>query len=169
MDGAISDAWLDIARKLRVPFNEEMYYHPEFDGYEPGTPIKQADVVLLGFPIGFIKDTKSRQNDLDIYENVTREDGPAMTWSMHSVGHLELGDQNRAAQLLNRSYQSYLVEPFKKWNEAQNKLGAFNFITGMGGFLQSIIFGYGGFRLTIEELKGNPILPPGITNFTIQG
>ena len=124
MDGDIPDAWLDIARKLKVPFDEEKYYHPEFDGYEPGTIIKQADVVLLGFPIMYIKDNQSRKNDLDIYELVTREDGPAMTWSMHAIGHLELRDEERAAQLLNRSYQSYLVEPFKKWNEAQDKTGA---------------------------------------------
>lgn len=40
---------------------------------------------------------------------------------------------------------------------------------GMGGFLQSILFGYGGFRLTVEKLTGNPKMPPGITKFTIQG
>lgn len=39
----------------------------------------------------------------------------------------------------------------------------------MGGFLQSILFGYGGFRLTVEKLEGNPKLPPGITKFSING
>jgi len=39
----------------------------------------------------------------------------------------------------------------------------------MGGFLQSILFGYGGFRLTVEKLEGNPKLPPGITKFSIVG
>lgn len=39
----------------------------------------------------------------------------------------------------------------------------------MGGFLQSILFGYAGLRLTIEKLTANPILPPGITSFTVQG
>lgn len=39
----------------------------------------------------------------------------------------------------------------------------------MGGFLQSILFGYAGLRLTIEKLTVNPIMPPGITNFTLQG
>lgn len=50
-----------------------------------------------------------------------------------------------------------------------NHRGAFNFITGMGGFLQSILFGYGGFRLTVEHLEGNPTLPPGIDKFVIHG
>ncbi|KAI9552765.1 hypothetical protein GHT06_020645 [Daphnia sinensis] len=169
MTGDVPEAWLDIARKMKIPFDVERNYHPEFDGYQPGETIKQADVVLLGFPLMFVTDPVVRQNDLDIYENVTRVDGPAMTWSMHAIGHLETGDEAKGAAMLNRSFQPYLIEPFKVWNEAQNHKGAFNFITGMGGFLQSILFGYAGLRLTVEKLTANPILPPGITNFTLQG
>ncbi|XP_032795803.2 protein-glucosylgalactosylhydroxylysine glucosidase [Daphnia magna] len=169
MTGDVPETWLDIARKIKIPFDVERNYHPEFDGYQPGETIKQADVVLLGFPLMYVTDPVVRQNDLDIYENVTRVDGPAMTWSMHAIGHLESGDEARGAAMLNRSFQPYLIEPFKVWNEAQNHKGAFNFITGMGGFLQSILFGYAGLRLTVEKLTANPILPPGITNFTLQG
>ena len=55
------------------------------------------------------------------------------------------------------------------WNEAQNDTDAVNFITGMGGFLQAILFGYAGIRLHLDYLRASPILPPGITNMTIQG
>lgn len=34
-----------------------------------------------------------------------------------------------------------------------------NFITGAGGFLQALIFGYGGLRLNAEELNFNAKLP----------
>ena len=53
-----------------------------------------------------------RRNDLLAYERLTRIDGPAMTWSMHSIGFLELGDFNKADQLFQRSYQSYVRAPF---------------------------------------------------------
>lgn len=43
------------------------------------------------------------------------------------------------------------------WTEAQEGLGAVNFITGAGGFLQAILFGYGGIRLTLDQLE---IMPP---------
>lgn len=113
MTGKIPDEWLDIARKIKIPYNEEKQFHPEFDGYIVGDIIKQADVVLLGYPLMYVKDAVTRRNDLEIYEAVTRPDGPAMTWSMHSIGYLELKDEAKAAALLNRSYQPYVIEPFK--------------------------------------------------------
>lgn len=111
--GSIPDEWLKVARQLKIPYDKNLQYHPEFDGYKLGEPIKQADVVLLGFPIMYVKDSTARKNDLEFYENVTRIDGPAMTWSMHAIGHLELDEEDRAEMLLNRSYQPYVVEPFK--------------------------------------------------------
>ena len=113
MTEKIPDEWLAVAGGLKYPFDRVHNYHPEFDGYSAGDAIKQADVVLLGYPIMHVTDATVRRNDLEIYENVTRQDGPAMTWSMHAIGHLELGDLVKAHALLNRSYQPYLNEPFK--------------------------------------------------------
>ena len=55
------------------------------------------------------------------------------------------------------------------WAEQQYGYGAVNFITGAGGFLQTVIYGYGGFRLGMDELKFNPTLPPSTTKLTIAG
>lgn len=52
--------------------------------------MKQADVILLGYPLLLSMPTWLRKNDLDIYEPVTDPDGPAMTWGMFAIGHLEL-------------------------------------------------------------------------------
>lgn len=54
-----------------------------------------------------------RRNDLDIYEELTYDEGPAMTWGMHSVGWLEMGEVERANDLFRRSYELYVREPFK--------------------------------------------------------
>lgn len=113
MSESVPNEWLEIARKLKHPFDYVHNYHLEFDGYTMGEMIKQADVVLLGYPIMHVTDPVVRKNDLEIYENVTRLDGPAMTWSMHAIGHLELNEEAKAEVLLNRSYQPYIVEPFK--------------------------------------------------------
>jgi hypothetical protein len=53
-----------------------------------------------------------KRNDLLTYEPLTSVNGPAMTWSMHSIGFLELGDFDKADQLFRRSYQSYVRPPF---------------------------------------------------------
>jgi len=109
----IPEDWVTLARSLKLLYDPELKYHPEYEGYTPGTTIKQADVVLLGFPLMYNMETETRKNDLSIYENVTRPTGPAMTWAMHTVGFLELDEMDKAESLFNRSYLSYMREPFK--------------------------------------------------------
>ena len=54
------------------------------------------------------------------------------------------------------------------WTERRDVWGAVNFITGAGGFLQAVIYGYGGFRLKDSELSFNPTLPPNVNEMTIR-
>lgn len=42
--------------------------------------MKQADVVLLGYPVPFPLKPDIRRKNLEIYEAVTSPQGPAMTW-----------------------------------------------------------------------------------------
>lgn len=67
------------ARCVYLPFDTKRQMHPEYEGYAD-QDIKQADVVLLGFPLLWPMDPKIRENDLLFYANKTRIDGPAMTW-----------------------------------------------------------------------------------------
>jgi hypothetical protein len=71
----IPGEWTDIASSLALLYDEELDYHPEFEGYQFGTEIKQADVVLIGFPQQYEMADSTRRNDLLIYENATRPDG----------------------------------------------------------------------------------------------
>lgn len=32
----VPEEWVDCARKVKVPFDAEKQYHPEYDGYSPG-------------------------------------------------------------------------------------------------------------------------------------
>jgi trehalose/maltose hydrolase-like predicted phosphorylase len=113
----IPKGWLEVARSLSFLYNETDDYHPEFEGFdinsEPKRQIKQADVVLLGFPVMYKMEASTREKDLKVYEEITRENGPAMTWAMHTVGWLEVENEQRASELFNRSYSRYIREPFK--------------------------------------------------------
>jgi len=151
-----------------IPFDTTKNIHLEYEGYS-GTPIKQADVVLIGFPLMWPLDEQVRKNDLLYYEQRTRSNGPAMTWGMHAIGFIDLGDYEQAAQMLNRSYTLYVKKPFYTWTEAYQEVGAVNFITGAGGFLQTFLFGYGGLRLHAEEIRFNTSLPlpPDTTRFSL--
>lgn len=206
----LPSAWLEVAANLALEYSEAENYHPQYRGYEPGTEVKQADTVLVGFPLMYDMESSTRSNDLDIYEAVTDlvrnqshnvllykfvsnitmnilsvtfsfQNGPAMTWSMHAVGHLELGEEQQAAGMFNRSYLPYVQvdkhfehyktsqPPFYMWTEVQGGEGAVNFITGMGGFLQAVLFGYLGVRARLDRMDLDPKLPPGCSVLKMQG
>ena len=84
---------------------------------------------------------------------------------------MELGDYDKAEQLFDKSYQLNVQEPFNVWSEVSGGEGASNFITGAGGFLQSLIYGYTGLRIYAMYLEINPvgILPPRSTKMTLKG
>lgn len=50
-----------------------------------GHPVKQADTVMLGYPLGLPMSPEIRRNDLEAYEPVTDPHGPAMTWVGHGL------------------------------------------------------------------------------------
>ncbi|XP_052864012.1 protein-glucosylgalactosylhydroxylysine glucosidase-like [Anopheles cruzii] len=167
--------WSEIAKRLKLPYDSVLDYHPQYDGYRPGTVIKQADTVLLGYPLQYTGQTATtRSNDLKTYEAVTRPTGPAMTWAMHSINHLDLGELSQAATYLNRSYQPHMKGSFLVWYELQqppDSGGARNFVTGAGGFLQAVLFGYGGVRIYLDrmEVRGYLEPPPGSSKLVIKG
>lgn len=76
----VPDQWKQVAEHIKIPFDQESQYHPEFDGYIKGHAVKQADTVMLGYPLGLPMSTEIRRNDLEAYEPVTDPNGPAMTW-----------------------------------------------------------------------------------------
>ncbi|XP_062823571.1 protein-glucosylgalactosylhydroxylysine glucosidase isoform X1 [Anolis carolinensis] len=164
----IPKEWKEVGEKIKVPYDKNRHYHPEYDGYCPGESVKQADVVLLGFPVMHPMDPEVRRNDLEIYEPVTDPQGPAMTWSMFAVGWLELKETERAQHQLNKCF-SNITEPFKIWVENSDGSGAVNFLTGMGGFLQAILFGYTGFRITKRHLYFDPVCPDNMEELKITG
>ncbi|XP_073419378.1 protein-glucosylgalactosylhydroxylysine glucosidase isoform X1 [Dendrobates tinctorius] len=164
----IPEIWSKVAYRIKVPFDHKNNYHPEYDGYKLGDQVKQADVVLLGYPLMFAMSPERRRNDLQIYEAVTDPDGPAMTWSMFAIGYMELKEMKMAEQQLKKCFTN-ITDPFKIWTENADGSGAVNFLTGMGGFLQAILFGYTGFRITDKCLQFDPILTGDVTALSITG
>ncbi|XP_036962943.1 protein-glucosylgalactosylhydroxylysine glucosidase isoform X1 [Acanthopagrus latus] len=160
--------WQEVADGLKIPFDQESQYHPEFDGYIKGHPVKQADAVMLSYPLDLPMSPEVRRNDLAAYEPVTDPSGPAMTWSMFAIGWMELGEAEKAQSLLQKCFKN-IQAPFQVWSESSDGSGAVNFLTGMGGFLQAVLFGYTGFRVQKECLAFSPLLPKDISELCIRG
>ena len=158
--------YMEVANKIRIPFDTTLRIHPEYDGYN-GVQIKQADVVLLGYPLQVPMPADVRENDLTYYIERTDVNGPAMTYGMHTLGWLELGNEEKAAELFTRTYAN-MRAPFKVWAETPNG-GAVNFITGAGGFLQTVWAGYGGIRIREGGFTMKPVLPKGASFIKVRG
>ncbi|XP_017261100.1 protein-glucosylgalactosylhydroxylysine glucosidase isoform X2 [Kryptolebias marmoratus] len=160
--------WQDVAERIKIPFDSESQYHPEFDGYTKDQPVKQADTVMLGYPLHLPMPAEVRRNDLEAYEPVTDPKGPAMTWGMFAIGWLELGEAERSERLLEKCFRN-IQGPFQVWSESPDGSGAVNFLTGMGGFLQAVLFGYTGFRVQKGRLAFSPLLPGDICELCVRG
>jgi len=157
--------WATISKSLKIPVDTANQVHLEYDSYK-GDVIKQADVILLGFPLQYPMSVQLRANDLIYYQQRTDyQNGPAMTYAMETIAWLELGDNEAAAQVWDYSFAN-AQQPFLVWTETP-KGGAVNFITGAGGFLQGILFGYGGIRIQDNLLAFNPQLPPSVTKVVL--
>lgn len=121
--------WEDIIEKMILLFDSKKKIHPEYYGYS-GQTIKQADVVLLGYPLMMKMDPDVRENDLVYYSQRTDSNGPAMTWSMHTIAYLELGQIGKGNLIFPKSYAN-IQPPFDVWRETPTG-GAVNFLTGAG-------------------------------------
>ncbi|XP_023301582.2 protein-glucosylgalactosylhydroxylysine glucosidase [Lucilia cuprina] len=144
--------WLNIANNIFILYDNVLDYHPQHDGYKPGDQVKQADTILLGYPLQYPMQKLTRLNDLRMYENVTRRSGPAMTWSMFAINYLDVDLPSKAGEYFEKAYREYVRPQFKVWSETKLGFeGSANFLTGIGGFIQAIIHGYGGIRFQLEK------------------
>lgn len=166
-----SDEWNDIAERIKVLYDPGLDFHPQYEDYEVGTSIKQADAVLIGYPLMFPMNHSTKVNDLKIYGNATRGSGPAMSCSMYAINYLDIDDEVKANEMLDKSFKPFIRSPFNVWSEVvEGEDGATNFITGAGGFLQTIFNGFLGIRLHLNYLEiRNPRLPRNCTNLAVNG
>jgi protein-glucosylgalactosylhydroxylysine glucosidase len=171
--GTAADAetrkWLEIAAGLRksIPFDGKLGVTLEFDAYR-GEVIKQADVALLSFPLRFIANSTVARRNLEYYAGRTDAGGPAMTWGVYAAGFLALGEAGLAAKYFAKSHAGNSRAPFFVWTETPTG-GTTNFITGAGGFLGGIAFGYGGVHYTRDAMLFAPTPPPGARELRLFG
>lgn len=160
--------WMRVARKIPIPYDEQRKIILEYDGYTDDQ-IKQADVILLAYPLPNTMDDDQIKRNLDFYTPKTDYNGPAMTWAMTAIGYLQVDLLETANKYFSRSFGN-IHPPFNVWYETPQG-GAVNFITGAGGFLHLAVYGYSGIRFDHEALTllNFPHLPPNTESFDVIG
>jgi trehalose/maltose hydrolase-like predicted phosphorylase len=120
-----------------------------------GEIIKQADVNLLSYPMHQVTDKELIKKDLDYYEARMSADGPAMSQAILCILHARLNNTDKAYELFTKSYKPNEVPPFGVLAETAGGTNPY-FATGAGGFLQTLLNGFGGLDIGeegIEQLK----------------
>eukprot|EP01034_Spumella_vulgaris_P028827 gene28827-35758_t len=128
IDCPLCPTYTKLADDLVILWNETLGIHPEYYNYS-GQVVKQADVVLLHYPLGMNMTHEAQLNDCEYYAERTDINGPAMTWGMFAINYLDLLNFTSAARYFNASFQDNLHAPLQVWTETPGG-NAVNFITG---------------------------------------
>lgn len=161
--------WKKVADGLFIPYNEAEAYHPSFEN-APESKIGSV-VPLLTFPLQVPMSEQAKRNNLNHAIKLLEKEGSGamMTITLFSVVAAELGDPELVNKLFPLSNKGYLRPPFNALAETPSS-DSINFLTGAGGFLQQIIFGFTGLRLTEDGLtkKYSPMLPSSVQKLRLK-
>jgi trehalose/maltose hydrolase-like predicted phosphorylase len=173
LDKSVPASWSQIGSGLikTMPVDTSRNIYLEHQGYV-GQQIKQADVVMLTYPLDFSMPQSMGINDLNYYTPRTDINGPAMTDAIHSIAASALDAPGCSAYTyMLRSYQPFLREPYLQISEfAPVKLTAtaYDFLTGVGGFMQEFLYGFSGLRPLVAGVRLDPSLPPQLAGITLR-
>ncbi|KAJ5961169.1 uncharacterized protein N7479_008319 [Penicillium vulpinum] len=164
--------WDEMADNVLVLRENEITL--EFTTMNGSAAVKQADVVMVTYPLGYTSNYTSQDslNDLDYYAAKQSADGPAMTWAIFAVVASEMAPSGCSAYTYAQySYKPYTRAPFFQLSEQMVDNATINggthpaypFLTGHGGANQVALYGYLGLRLVSDDiLHVDPNLPPQI-------
>jgi trehalose/maltose hydrolase-like predicted phosphorylase len=161
--------WAEVAAKLHMPYDSASEYYRTYEGAPDST--LGAVTPLLSYPLGVPMSERAKRAQLEqaVRRLLTEGPGAMMGSTLLAVDAAELGDRALLDSLLPHSYQGHLRGPFLMLSETPTN-DAVNFVTGAGGFLQQVIYGYTGLRLGEGGLEPAfaPLLPSGITRLVLR-
>jgi len=184
--------WSNVAAKLVIPYNASLGMFMEYPkATESNFQAKQADTQMLIYPLRYSAahnggariDIPVMQRTLDYWMKHTISVGPAMTASINSIDASLLGNADLALAQFRDSYRPFMRGPWAAFSEKRTTDNVY-FCTGMGGCLQTVIYGFGGLNVSDDLHSGvgtklvddggvslycDPHLPAGWTSLVLDG
>ena len=165
--------WAEVASKLYLPFSAAVEHHLDMDEsvrHAPG----DSDLAFLSFPsLDLPMKAQVRRNDYLIATQAMGHGNRTpntMGLAPISIAAAAAGDTAGAARWIERNAAADMFKPpFNVRPEtAGNNTGYF--LTGSGGFVQSLVFGLSGLRIEAQGLvqRYPPLLPPTWKSMTLQ-
>lgn len=170
LGGRPDPRWEDVAARIHMPYDSASEFYRTYEG-APDSTLGHV-TPLLAYPLGVAMSDRAKRTQLEQAVARLLEEGPGamMGSTLLSVDAAELGDTALVDSLLRPSYRPHLRGPFLMLSETPTN-DAVNFVTGAGGFLQQVIFGYTGLRLGDGGLEPAfpPVLPSRLTRLELRG
>jgi trehalose/maltose hydrolase-like predicted phosphorylase len=142
--------WIEVAENLLILPPGKDGVIPEYAGYA-GHKIKQADTILAFYPLQHDPGQDTLQKTLDYYHDRTDRGGPLMTVQIEALLTMRLGDRERGLEHLFKEYSRYVRGPHRLPFETPSNANSI-MLTGIGGMLQALIFGWYGADLDNLEV-----------------
>ena len=111
----------------------------ELRGYQ------QASAVLSIYPLQFPEAERTARAMMERFPPLTSRNGPAMTDAIHATIWARMGEADRAYAEWRGSWQAF-TRPFLLFSETRSGTHT-GFTTGMAGSLQTVLYGFLGFRI----------------------
>lgn len=175
--GVNNDAWtnavakknLELATRTAAIIGQPA--NPRWGEIAKSMYIPESDSALLWFPLGLPFGARETHQAIQSELKSIREGktGAMMGTEFYPILAAELGDRQLLKQMMEPLSTAYLRPPFQVIAETPHNQNT-NFLTGAGAFLQQVVFGYTGLRLTENglEQKFHPVLPAGVEKLTLK-
>jgi trehalose/maltose hydrolase-like predicted phosphorylase len=124
------------------------YDGDRFRGY------KQAAAVLSIYPLQYPPAELDSKTMLNRFESAVIKNGPAMSDSLHGLIWARAGDPEKGYQDWQKSWKPFTDNAFDLFSEKRSKSQTY-FTTGAGGCLQTVLYGFLGYRVDSSPQPGS--------------
>ncbi|MEY3601563.1 MAG: hypothetical protein RL169_807 [Armatimonadota bacterium] len=164
----INPRWDVLASEIKIPMTPDGIIAKCKD--DDGKKTKQADGELALWPGNATTDLDLLGKSFDYHKTRPIKNGPAMTDAIHALIAARLGRQQEAEENFKAAYQPFVRGPFMLFSEKRS-LDRCVFVTGLGGLLQAVIYGYAGLDLSTKTPTATqkPVLPKSWKSITLKG
>ena len=164
----INPRWDVLASELQIPMTPDGKVAKCKN--DDGKKTKQADGELALWPGNATTELDVLAKSFDYHKARPIKNGPAMTDAIHTLIAARLGRQQEAEENFIDSYKPFIRGPFMLFSEKRS-MDRCVFVTGLGGLIQSVVYGYAGLELSGDKpiATQKPALPATWKKLTLKG
>jgi len=143
MNKPISPEWREVCGNLfLLKPDPATAVIPEHANYN-GEGIKQADLILIFYPLQYPATSATVLNNVRCYSNKVLDYGPMMSSAISALLLMREGEKTEGLEMLKAQCRPFLRGPHRLICECRDPENPNTFfLTGAGGVLQALLYGY---------------------------